>query len=378
MKLIPLFVLLFAFTARAVQPPPPPPALKPYSGPALDLTGAVESAGFENDYFVVACWVPSFFDLEKWADRGINVAWFNQGLNPNNKSLDEYTNKAFSLGIKLWRYPDQHMVPPARKGFDEKDRTLAAYSLIDEPILHKMSAADVKDQADAFREVNPKMKLVLNMEGDKFVMPNPPPSVVEQHTGYMDACDIGFVDWYVKNRNADRYPLSHLWTAVERLCVWGKTKPVGAFIECSNQRIAPEGREPTPAEMRAQIVGSIIHGARLIAYFPEVPGKKDNKGRQFGNGNDGTPPELEKEMIAINRQLQQLAPILHAPGARLASELPGEFIGAVRWYKGTTYLIVLNDDPDAGGEFNGEKFGPYDWRVYTAGPAPVGKGVSRR
>jgi hypothetical protein len=376
MKLIPLFILLVALTAHAAQPLP---TLKPYKGPALDLTGAVESAGFENDYFVVACWVPSFFDLETWADRGINVAWFNQGLNPNNKTLDEYTNKAFSLGIKLWRYPDEYMVPPARKGFDQKDRTLAAYSLIDEPILHRKNPEDMKEQADAFREVNPKLKLVLNMEGDKFVMPNPPQSVVDQHTGYMDACDIGFVDWYIKNRNADRYPLSHLWTAVERLCVWGKTKPVGAFIECSNQRIAPEGREPTPAEMRAQIVGSIIHGARLIAYFPEVPGKKDNKGKQFGTGNDGTPPELEKEMIAINKQLQQLAPILHAPGARLASELPGEFIGAVRWYKGTTYLIVLNDDPDAGGTFNGDTFGPYDWRVYTAGPAPADKkGVTKR
>src|SRR5256885_1248238 len=47
--------------------------------------------------------------------------------------------------------------------------------------------------------------------------------------------DIGFVDWYVKNRNADRYPMTHLWTAVERLVIWGKGKPVGAFVECSNQ-----------------------------------------------------------------------------------------------------------------------------------------------
>src|SRR5256885_1248241 len=92
--------------------------------------------------------------------------------------------------------------------------------------------------------------------------------------------DIGFVDWYVKNRNADRYPMTHLWTAVERLVIWGKGKPVGAFVECSNQRIAPEGREPTVGEMRAEIIGSIIHGARLIAYFPESPGKKDNKGKQ--------------------------------------------------------------------------------------------------
>lgn len=373
---ITLFALLVASLAAGAAEKPLP-ALKAYTG-KIDLADAVESVGFENDFFVVACWVPSFFDLEKFADRGINVAWFNQGLNPSNKTLEEYANKCFGLGIKMWRYPAEYMVPEVRKDFDAKDQTLMYYSLLDEPILHRKSPEDMKDQADAFREADPKRKLVLNLEGDKFVMPNPGPNVVGPHTAYMDLCDIGFVDWYVKNRNADRYPLSHLWTAVERLCVWGKTKPVGAFIECSNQRIAPEGREPTPGEMRAQIVGSIIHGARLIAYFPQVPGKRDNKGKQFGNGNDGTPPELEKEMIEINKRLQELAPILHAPGARLASELPGEFIGAVRWYKGTQYLIVLNDDPEEGGTFNGEKFGPYDWRVYEAGKAPAGKGESAK
>jgi hypothetical protein len=203
-------------------------------------------------------------------------------------------------------------------------------------------------------------------------MPNPRQNVIDEYTAYMDACDIGFVDWYVKNRNADRYPLSHLWTAVERLVVWGKTKPVGAFIECSNQRIAPEGREPTVGEMRAEIVGSIIHGARLIAYFPESPGRKDNKGKQFGNGNDATPPQLEEEMVKINRQLQQLAPILHAKGARLTT-LPEPLLGAVRDYNGTRYLIVLNNDSEEKTTFNGEELAPYDWRVYTAGPAPAGK-----
>jgi hypothetical protein len=200
-------------------------------------------------------------------------------------------------------------------------------------------------------------------------MPNPGPAVVDKHTGFMNACDIGFVDWYVKNVQADRYPLSHLWTAVERLNVWGKTKAVGAFIECSNQKISEKGREPTVGEMRAEIIGSVIHGARLIAYFPQVPGKKQNIGHYFGTGNDGTPPELEAEQIKINRQLQALAPILLAPGARL-TKVKEPWLQAVRYYKGQTYLIVLNNDPDDKAEFNGETIEPYDWRVYTAGPAP--------
>ncbi len=355
--------------ASAVAASEPLPALKPYKGPALDTAGAVESPGFESDTFTIACWLPSIYDLDKWARRGINVAWFNQRLNPKERPLDEYINKARAAGLKMWRYPAEYMEPPADPSIDAKDPTLVAYTLLDEPILHRKTPDDIKEQAKSFREINPKLKLILNVEGDKFVQPKPNPKVVEDHTGYMEAADIGFVDWYVKNRNADRYPMTHLWTAVERLVVWGKGKPVGAFVECSNQKIAPDGREPTAGEMRAEIVGSIIYGARLIAYFPEPPGNKPNKGKQFGNGNDATPPELEREMVTINKQLQALAPILHAAGARLTT-LPEPLIGAVRYYKGTTYLIVFNNDPEDKTNFNDETLDPYDWRVYTAGPAP--------
>jgi len=375
MLLLPLMgVLLAAGVAagasnQASVSTPALPALKAYKG-TLDLRGSVPSPGFESDTFTIACWVPSMYDLDKWAKRGINVAWFNQRINPKEKPLAEYVAKASAAGLKMWRYPAEFMEPALDPSFDKTDPTLIAYSMLDEPVLHKKSPADMKEQYDAFKESNPKMKAILNMEGDKFVMTNPSKAVIEQNTAYMQACDIAFVDWYVKNRNADRYPLSHLWTAVERLSVWSKGKPVGAFIECSNQGIAPEGREPTVGEMRAEIVGSIIHGARLIAYFPESPGKKANKGKQFGNGNDATPPELEEEMVKINGQLQQLAPILHAAGARLTT-LPEPLIGAARYYKGTTYLIVLNNDDEDKATFNGESIEPYGWRVYTVPGMPA-------
>jgi len=370
-----LFIALFvtlAATLAAGAAQPVPPTLKPYTGPELDMTGAVESKGFESDSFTIACWLPSIYDLDKWVKRGVNVGWFNQRLNPKEKPLTDYIARAQAAGMKMWRYPAEYMEPPADPGIDARDSSLVAYSLLDEPILHHKSPDDIMEQAKAFREVNPKMKLILNLEGDKFVMPNPGAKVVADHTGYMEAADIGFVDWYVKNRNADRYPLSHLWTAVERLCIWGKGKPVGAFVECSNQKIAADGREPTVGEMRGEIVGSIIHGARLIAYFPESPGQKQNKGKQFGNGNDATPPDLEREMVSINKQLQSLAPILCADGARL-TKLPEPLIGAVRYYKGNRYLIVFNNDDEEKTQFNGETLEPYDWRIYTAGAAPAGK-----
>src|SRR5436190_18774234 len=92
-------VCVFALTARAAELP----ALKPYKGPQLDLTGAIHTVGFESDRFTIACWVPSMYDLEKFAGRGINVAWFNQRINPKEKPLSEYVGKAQQAGMKMWR-----------------------------------------------------------------------------------------------------------------------------------------------------------------------------------------------------------------------------------------------------------------------------------
>src|SRR3954451_19048284 len=162
--------LAAAHVASAAQPLPP---LKPYKGSELDMAGAVESPGFDSDTFTIACWLPNIYDLDKWARRGINVAWFNQRLNPKEKPLEEYVNKAKAAGMKMWRYPAEFMEPPADPSFDAKDSTLIAYSLLEEPILHHKSPDDMKEQAKAFKESNPKLKLILNVEGDKFVQPNP-------------------------------------------------------------------------------------------------------------------------------------------------------------------------------------------------------------
>src|SRR5688500_12526481 len=185
-------VALLTICSVAASAQQPLPALKPYKGPKLDDTGAVLSPGFESDQFTIACWVPSMYDLDKWAKRGINVAWFNQRINPKEKPLEEYVAKAHAAGLKMWRYPAEHMDPPLDPSFDAKDPTLIAYSLLDEPILHKKSPADMQDQADAFRKSNPKMKLILNLEGDKFVMPNPSQKVIDENVAYMETCDIGF------------------------------------------------------------------------------------------------------------------------------------------------------------------------------------------
>src|SRR3954468_22287130 len=79
-------LVAIALSPCAAAADKPLPTLKPYNGPKLDLAGAIHTVGLEGaDHFIIACWVPSMYDLDKFAKRGINVAWFNQRLNPKEK-----------------------------------------------------------------------------------------------------------------------------------------------------------------------------------------------------------------------------------------------------------------------------------------------------
>ena len=110
------------------------------------MTGAIESPAYENEGFTIAVWVPSYFDLEKWARRGINVAWF-QPASTRAEVDSGIQRRLRALDMKMWRYPAQYMEPPVDSSFDATDAALAAYSLLDEPMVHKKTPEDMKEQA---------------------------------------------------------------------------------------------------------------------------------------------------------------------------------------------------------------------------------------
>jgi hypothetical protein len=118
----------------------------------------------------------------------------------------------------------------------------------------------------------------------------------EKHLPYIAASDWLAHDWYVKNRNVDRYPVSLIGKAMDRLALWSSNKPQFVFIECSDQRIAPAtGRAPTPDEMEEEINLAISKGAKGIIYFPQRP----PPGFQY----DAMTPDLIARMTQVNARL---------------------------------------------------------------------------
>jgi hypothetical protein len=112
------------------------------------------------------------------------------------------------------------------------------------------------------------------------------------------------------------YPVNHerpeiagnLWIVadgVKRLRGWtGDAKPVWNCIETTC--IETTGRKPTPAEVRAQVWMSLIHGSRGLIYFVHqfTP--------TFVEAGLLADAEMLAAVTAINREITELAPVLNS------------------------------------------------------------------
>jgi len=120
--------------------------------------------------------------------------------------------------------------------------------------------------------------------------------------------DLVFSDYYPITVGAD---ITKLVSRIVATAAIANGKPWGVFIEASDQHLAETGRAPTPAEFRAEIWLSLIHGAKGVFYFPQSVG-----GRRppFGSRDDNTPPDIVAEMITQNALIKAEAANLMRPG----------------------------------------------------------------
>jgi len=124
---------------------------------------------------------------------------------------------------------------------------------------------------------------------------------------------------------------------VERLCIWtGSGKVVWNCIECT--RIS-SSIKATPAQVRSEVWMSIIKGSRGIIYFVHEWKPKFNEHALLDD------PEMLAGVTALNAQIRELAPVINAPGGRLAPDVkssnPGVPVSVMmKRYQGATYLFI--------------------------------------
>jgi hypothetical protein len=211
----------------------------------------------------------------------------------------------------------------------------------------------------------------------------------EDYPRYVQGCDIASFDIYPAVHSHPQVA-GKLWfvaRGVKRLSRWaGPRRIVWNCIECT--RISNVKVKPTPAQVRAEVWMSIIHGSRGLIYFVHQFKPKSIEAGLLADR------EMLAAVTAINRQVRELAAVINGPPvADPAKVTPTEdttIASMTRRHDRATYVfgvnmrgvqgmgvfrvpgvaggtaVVLGEGrriPAPAGRFS-DKFGPYDVHLY--------------
>jgi hypothetical protein len=125
---------------------------------------------------------------------------------------------------------------------------------------------------------------------------------------YLKGADIASFDIYPVNDTDPSVTnkLSLVATGVSNLVTWtGGKKPVWNWIECTD--INGTGTKPTPAQTKAEVWMSIIHGSMGIGYFVHSFGATEDDHALLDD------PTMKAAVGAIDTRIAALAPVLNTP-----------------------------------------------------------------
>jgi hypothetical protein len=258
--------------------------------------------------FLIGVFSQPISSFQKWKSRGINTLVSHEPEGGRIRKAD-WEAAAAAAGFWFMDYPADD---DAILQNEAKQPQRIAFMQDDEPDMTRQPSTD-RTNADGWtkpellaaryarcKAAAPNLPVFVNFAGTA-VTPDAYPG--NKHLPYLAAADWIAHDWYVKNKNWQRYPTSLIGKAMDRLALWsastssGQTggKPQFVFIECSDQKISPLGRIPTPDEVEEEVNLAVSKGANGIIYFPQRP----PPGFQY----DAMPPEIVDRIVQINTRL---------------------------------------------------------------------------
>jgi hypothetical protein len=286
----------------------------PATKPSAAASNSLEASAGPPSFFWIGVFMQPPGDFKKWKERGINIIATDRPKPDHKSDRTAYFAAAQAAGLKVVIYPD-----PENPLNDLKKPAFYAWMQADEPENwgHLLKKADGKFDCPAtaesyvaiyrkLKELSPSTPVYGNFNGMQITgtgdrRGNRGEMVKDDYRIFMKGADWLSGDWYVRATGREASRIADLQgRMVDRIFEWsGGNKPVFAFIECCNQRLASakNGAAPTASEMRAQAWIAVIHGATGIIYFP----LKIGGGFQW----DATPPELVQPMKELNAELKK-------------------------------------------------------------------------
>lgn len=300
----------------------------------------------DPETFPIAVWLQAPGNAERYRSIGINT-YVGIWRGPTEEQLDALD----AAGIRL-------ICGQNERSLRLKDRaTILGWMHGDEPDNAQrlpegggygppIAPQTIVDQYRAIKQADPDRPVLLNLgqgvawDGwrGRGVRTNHP----EDYPDYVEGCDIASFDIYPA---CHEHPdiAGNLWyvpLGVERLRQWTEDrKPVWCCIETT--RINNADHTPSPRDTRVEVWMALIQGARGIIYFCH---QFEPNFIEAGLLADDA---MSREVAALNRQIQDLAPVLHSPDrpelARVSSSNDDVPIAvSVKQHDGATYLFAVS------------------------------------
>jgi hypothetical protein len=264
------------------------------------------------DFFPIAVWLQNPRNAKKYKQAGINT-YVGLWRGPTEEQLAELKNAGMKVICHQNRTALKHADDPTIIGWMHGDEPDNAQSLgqgkgYGPPILPKK----IIDDYYKIRQTDPTRPVLLNLgqgvawDGyyGRGVRTNHP----EDYPEYIKGCDIASFDIYpaVHDKSEVAGKLWYVANGVERLTKWAEgEKIVWNCIECT--RISNPNTKATPHQVKCEVWMSIIHGSMGLIYFVHEWQPKFNESALLSDA------EMLSAVTAINRQINELAPVLNSP-----------------------------------------------------------------
>ena len=352
-----LAVLALAATAVTASPGAPPTGQ--VAGPATPRAAWKHGPPAGPSFFPLAVWLQSTDKATAYRAAGINL-YIGLWQGPTTEKLAQLTAAGMPVFVEQTPAALAFKANPIIVGWthqDEPDNAQAIPAPAGGGTTYGPCVPPAKIVAEykQMHDADPTRPILLNLgEGvsnDAWIGRGTGASLADYPT-YVQGADIASFDVYpvaagLPPRNGDL--LGYVPQGVDRLTQWtGGAKPVWNCIECT--RIGGDVR-PTPAQVRSEVWRALIHGSRGLIYFVH----------QFKPAFDEhallDDPEMLAAVTAINKQIQDLAPVLNSPsvsdGTKAACSPEDDSLDVmVKQSGGARYLFVAETHgKDARGSF---------------------------
>jgi hypothetical protein len=300
----------------------------------------------ETNFFPIAVWVQSPQNAARYRAAGINV-FVGLWRGPTEQQLAQLAAADMRVICSQNAYGLQQKTNRTIIGWMHGDEPDNAQSLgqgkgYGPPILPQTIFTNYL----RIKAADPTRPVLLNLgQGvawDNYIGRGVRRNHPEDYPEYVKGCDIASFDIYPVVHDSPEIAgkLETVPFGVQRLIEWtGGTKPVWNCIECT--RISNVRTKPTPAEVRAEVWMSLIHGSRGLIYFVHQFAPTFREAALLDD------PEMLAGVTAINQQIHDLAPMLNGPtltdAVRSESSNPNAVIAnLVKRDRDSLYVFTVN------------------------------------